>query len=525
MQNMFLSQLYRHPILFSVFSGAVLGLSLISAAGWPLSFVALAPLLYGITRITFTAKTLRLMGYVLFTTVMAIQCSAMFIDALPLTWALKNPGPSQYGMVFFGWVLVSLSAGLPGIGLGQALYFLRTHKNGFIYGIPAAWVLSEYATAYILSIVLKGNGSPLGIHLTSGSIGYVLADSPLLPLAAIGGVFLLSYCIILSNTFLVTFSRLSHPYISTLALIFVVWFSLFFVAHIPTHGNETTTTFSVINAQIPASLSLTTDEKDAHVASVEALVAQSQGMFVVLPEASRYLGRHRPDFFNGTIARPFILVDSGRRVVKEDASYRSAEYFDTSTKKSVFDYKHVTMPLGEYMPSLFSFIARVFGEDASIAQIAAARNFTSAPETGPVVVHGLTLGTLFCNEIWSPSLYRNHAHAGAAIFINLASHSWYHWSPTIYRQVRRAAQVRAAESLRPLLMSNDLSPALITTERGQIIAETSWKQAGVLETTPRPSYAVTPYMGIGPYWFCLYMILVLGGCIYTTWRSQISRQP
>lgn len=524
MQNMFLSYLQKYPVVFSVFSGAGLGLSLISPAGWPLSFIALTPLLYGITRIAFTAKTLRLIGYVLFTTVMAIQCSAMFMDALPLTWALKNPGPSQYGMVFFGWMLVSLSAGLPGIGLGQSLYALRTNKNGFLYGIPAAWVICEYATAFILSIVLKGNGSPLGIHLTSGSVGYVLADSPLLPLAAIGGVFLLSYVIIFCNVFLATLHRFSRPYLYTALFASSICMCLFFVAHIPTEGSEGPTTFSVINAQIPASLSLTADEKDAHVSSVETLVHQAKGMFVVLPEASRYLGRHRSDFFNSTNTRSFVLVDSGRRAVVEDASYRSAEYFDTETKKSIFDYKHVTMPLGEYMPSLFSFIARVFGEDASIAQIAAARNFTSAPETGPVVVRGLTLGTLFCNEIWSPALYRNHAHAGASVFINLASHSWYHWSPTIYRQVRRAAQVRAAESLRPLLMSNDLSPALVTNERGGVIAETVWKQAGVLETMPHPSYALTPYIGIGPYWFFLYMILALGGSLYTTWRTQISRQ-
>lgn len=521
MQTRFLASIQKKPLLFSAVSGMLMGFSLVSPYGWPLSLLALVPFFFAVAHISFTSTTLRKMGYALFTAVMAIQCSAMFMDALPLTWALKNPGPSQYGMVFFGWVLVSLSAGAPGIFLGHCISFLRTHRTAFLYGVPAAWVLSEYITAYILSIVLKGNGSPFGIHLTSGSVGYTLAESPLLPLAALGGIFFLSYVVILCNTLVALWST-TRRHAATLAV--AIMFSAYGVAHIPTHSSNGTATFSVVNAQIPASLSLTTDEKDAHVASVEALVGQSQGMFVVLPEASRYLGRHRSDFFNGTITRPFILVDSGRRVVKEDASYRSAEYFDTSTKKSVFDYKHVTMPLGEYMPALFSFIARVFGEDASIAQIAAARNFTSAPETGPVVVHGLTLGTLFCNEIWSPSLYRNHAHEGATVFINLASHSWYHWSPTIYRQVRRAAQVRSAESLRPLLMSNDLSPSLITNERGAIVAESTWKEAGVIEHTPRPSFALTPYMVIGPYGYGLGMLCVLIASIYITRRNQTSGQ-
>lgn len=484
----------RYTVITTLLSAAVFAIGLVHPLLWPLSLCAAAPFLVVMSKTDLDIYKRTLLGFLFFSLFLGWIFFAMFWHALPLTWALINPSYTQYGLVGAGWLITVLTVALSGAVFGCGIFYAHKSTLPLVLTVPSLWVCCEVCGALLLGLILYGEGTIPGAHLSIGFVGNTLADSPFLILSSIGGVFGLSFLVATSNTLCALLCM--HPFhtvkkqLTWSTLIVLTFFS---TAYILPHHSLTPVVVSAVNTQTPPLLPLTDAEEKIYKNSFDALVSSASGEFIALPEASEYLQRKRDTYTAHVFSsKKSVLIDSGK-IETSEGTQRYAEYFDTGLTTSSVVYKHLLMPVGEYMPYLFQALAYQFGESSSVAEMKNKRSFTSSASLRPTTIHEVAVATLFCNEVWSPFLYSSQANEGAVLFFNLASHNWYRGSHAIHTQVLRAAKLRAVESSRPLVIANDMSPSVVLSSHGKIMAQTPWGREGVITLSVTPETTTTPY--------------------------------
>ena len=491
------------------FLSAATGLLLVAAfPKWNLGFlawVALVPLLLVLER----ASRLRAafgLGYL---------CGVVFFAGTIYWVRLVMLEFGGLGEVAAAGVLLLFAAVLAcffGAFAALARLLLALPDRHILWGLPALWVALEFVRAHLFT------GFPWLL------LGYALAEH-LLPaqLARLGGVYLLSFVVVLFNTgiLLVTRKPTRRRGMALAAAFLVLAAASLGGSLLPTP--EAPETAYLVQAEASLAEEWTVASVYKLLADLEVRVLatyarnQSRSGLVLWPEipASFYYYDDPP------------LQERLHRLARLTQSYHLVNviaFADAERKEPLnsavlispggellgrYDKIHL-VPFGEYVPlkKLFFFAGKLTAEVGDFV-----------PGTRPVPLgERHPLAALICYEGIFPDLVRQFSAGGAELLVNLSNDSWYGDSAARY-QLLLMSRMRAIENGRWLLRATNTGITAIVDPYGR------------LETFPPDRRAVftgkfgyldgrTPYVAFGHWFPVLAAAAVLGLLLKALWFKK-----
>jgi len=122
------------------------------------------------------------------------------------------------------------------------------------------------------------------------------------------------------------------------------------------------------------------------------------------------------------VEKDVLIIDSSR--VRDDSSKLKSRLFYYSPRQGVLDkYDKIFLTPGENIIFNCYFLLNLLGQDDFIGIFDNNRAYSKGSELSIGQFNGYGVGTLFCNEIFSPDLYRKITLKGSNVLINVASQS------------------------------------------------------------------------------------------------------
>ena len=401
-------------------------------------------------------------------------------------WLAPNIGP--------GLLLVAVVIGFLWTAVGVATWsFLHppvtlARAAAAFAVVPSSWLVTEWVRSW------QGIGGPWAV------LGVSQWQHPaILALAAVGGVWLITFALVASNTGLLIALTARRPAIrlaglaGALAAIAAGPVALALAAPVPP-GQPLTI------ALVQPGL---TSGPAVRVERNEQLTASQSGRADLFVWGESSVGYNLP-------ADPALLTSierlSGRAgaeiLVNQDASNAAGAQSKQATliSKSGIKGSYVKtrlVPFGEYIP-----FRSALGWLTKISR-AAPKNVV--PGTGAHVLHAtlpdgrpLTIGALICFESAFPDMSRVDADHGARVIIYQTSDSTFQtsWAPA---QHAALSAVRAAETGRPVVQAALTGDSAAFDARGRVLAwaGTSYRGALLVRLELPPAGYQTPFDRIG----------------------------
>ncbi len=388
------------------------------------------------------------------------------------------------------WIATSFGYSLVWGVFAVAIKALRPTKKWLsILVIPSLWVVLEYIQSYGAGIFMAGRGGSLGPHWGVSNISYALHNNPLaLKLASVGGLHLVVFIIILVNVLLFKLiSKKDHKKLGiSLILLILVSFSVLWV---PKSEETPDIPIAVVQTRIPTKVGRSFNEEIETVNErVELLdqisMLEPQPEVVVLPEGANlstslnvlFSPQYVKNYFQNLFDKPTLIIDSA--TITDEGGKKSKTIFIDSKVGLLETYdKRLLTPYGEYLPyyvdAMFSFFA-VSKDDIEKDLL-----FDPGTEESPVrgVVNGAKVNVFVCVEVFSPKLVSEASHDVANAIIIQASTGRFGGSNTVLREMKAAAQFRAAENNRYLVFATNYGISSVIDNHGRIIKKAENNEA------------------------------------------------
>jgi apolipoprotein N-acyltransferase len=411
-----------------------------------------------------------------------------WIPAVPQHYGNLSQGLSL--LVYVALILfLSLFWGLFGLLFSRTR--LRYPQLAFFLA-PFIWVGVEYILTYFLT------GFPWGL------LGYTqYRNLPVIQAAAVGGVYAVSFLIVLLQSMLVlSIARKSRaPFVAALALVVVVHgVGLLTLKKVkPTPESFTA---GIIQGNVPPDIrwdAMTESQIiklfDQHLGLTLQAIRKGAGL-VIWPEFSLPLcfscsdplpARLKTDLTRFVeTTRTTLLVGSSETAGTQDDPQYFNSALSLSPGQSVTQYSKMHLvPFGEYTPypAVFGWVRNVTKE---IGELTPGEQY---------VLHqyrNLRFGSPICFEIIFPDLVRRFVRLGADFLVNITNDGWYgrSWGP---RQHFAQAVFRAVENRRFLLRSATTGISAIVDPYGRIIVRSELQTRATLTGTITPVRTKTIY--------------------------------
>lgn len=446
------------------------------------------------------------------------------------TWGASTVAFSA--ILWWVWVVVYVHGHAPGlvavlaVGLLAGFVALHIAFGGWLYALlepsagalgwavlPASWTVSEW-----LRSVSIAHGFPWAF------LGYAAhLDGPLLQLASVGGVYGLSFVMMLSAVLLAR-GRWDAALV-LFALAHGAGFALrlearFDPAPAPLHA-------AVIQANIPQ------DQKwDPARASqafsdhmvLSRLAARSGPLeLIVWPEASAPVFLEREPGYMSQVQRlarethATILVGGMGLESRPSQDPKDWRFFNSLFEVSAdgalrdrYD-KSVLVPFGEYVP-----YRRIFGFLSGIATGLATGDLTPGPGPRVLAFDGVpahALAPLICYEVLYPAAVRRAVQRGARVLVNVTNDAWYGRS-SAPEQFLAMAAFRSAENGVPMLRAANTGVSAIINSDGAVLERTQiFEPAAIRAEVPAARAGATLYTRFGDWvvWGCIGFLVAVGG--------------
>ncbi|MAF59665.1 MAG: apolipoprotein N-acyltransferase [Candidatus Pacebacteria bacterium] len=468
-----------------IVSGVLLGLSLNHFFFWWLSLVAIVPLFYSIKE--HSNKKDALIDGFLFGFAFSGTFLFWFWHALPLDGLGIESGFFGVFTVFLNWSLTSLVFSLFFSVFAFLVWILRFNWFSTILLFPLIWALLEFFRMTAFSLFVFGDGASLLPYFSTGFLGYALANNNfLLDYAFFGGVFLLSFLAVLSNTLIFKILISENKSFSVLAvasLLILFGISSGVIARGESGGEVTV---SAIHTNHKARLFPDDKERERrfelHMNLLQEAARENPDVIVFPEQASLIKVAKEKNILNKLrgIAGDTLIVDSHR---EEDFGKVSSRitYFNSSTGEETKSDKKLLVSQGEYTPALYGLIGGLLGKGDTIDRALRHRSYTSGTLNElPAFHNDAKVGALFCSELLSPTLYNRFVENEANLLVNVASQSWFHDSKILRHQIENIAQVRAAENNRFLIYAANFAPSFVVSNKGELVVSTESEEKSVL---------------------------------------------
>ncbi len=436
----------RRGLLAAAASGLLLGAAFLPRVPGVLAWVALVPLLLALERRVATGPkrswfTLGFTGGVVFFLIGTHWIALLSDVALTIGW-----------LKYLGWVLGALYLACFW-GLATWLAGLLARRSG----VPARWT---FAVALLLVEELRGSGD-LGFPWFQP--GYTQSEVlPILQLAALGGVTLVTAWVLVLNAAVVALMKnWREPRangLATLALLLLVgapftWGSLELRKRTPPAGPVV----ALVQGNIPGEIKWSGRHQEQILAAFLQLSASAERAhpsLVIWPETATGTYLRRNPVQSIAVARLAarlrapILMGFAHWTFGPDGQPQpwnaAGMWFPDGTMSPVYSKRHL-VPFGERVPfqSLFPALGKWDLGQAEWRQGDRTELFRAAPGAPP-------LAMLICFESIFPDLARRDVLAGAQGLVNVTNDEWFGNGAALVQHAAMAP-FRAVEHRVPLL--------------------------------------------------------------------------
>ena len=417
----------------------------------------------------------------------------------------------SFGLGFFltgvSWVCVSLSVfgGMPWWLAGPAAFLFCTVMALFpmlASYLFKRWQPDAHWRQALLFATLIASADWIKSWLFTGfpwlTVGYSqAAPSPLAGFAPVFGVHGLSLLVALSGALLVR-RRIGIPFAALLA---VGGFGLQQVAWTTPFGEPVSV--ALVQGNVPQEMKFRPEAFFRTLDLYRELITQNPAHLTVLPETAIpvFIDQIPSEFLDDLKAlakRQNGDIIFGTLTGDGEHYYNSAVSLGTSPLQ-VYSKNHL-VPFGEFIPAGFAW----FMAYAHIPM----SSFTRGPEVQTALaVAGQHVAANICYEdVFGEEIIRALPQAG--ILANLSNTAWFGHS-LAQPQHLQIAQMRAAETGRPMLRATNTGMTAIIDVQGHVSAALPAFQTGVLRGEIRAYEGITPYVRFGN-WLALAMMLGTG---------------
>ncbi len=409
------------------------------------------------------------------------------VELISISWMATT---EYHGVgILFVYVILSLLIGLQ-FAIFSNVVMRQKLSLPACFFLPALWVLAEYSRLYFLC---GFSWDPLGLRLTT--LAYPLQ------LSAVGGIYLLSYLVILLNLlFFRAWQNRGKGLLGFFIAICAVMISGFsYHLHGAVQSKRSLHVMLVQPGLYPAQKSFLSSYSEHFVHPLQqwwSIIKMlnenyaNKADLIVLPEAvvpfeamSRiYAVADVKAIFKHELGRDVEITD-GRKISNADwaqlisnsfdadvivgfdyreagNSYNAALYFQPAQENPACYKKRVLVPLGEYLP--FSF-CRGLAERFGIS------GFFTAGDTTEVINGTEPCSLSICYDETFPELLREGRKKGAEVLINLTNDGWFPQSK-LPLQHFYLGRVRAVENGAPLLRACNTGVTAVVDYSGNTVA-------------------------------------------------------
>jgi len=491
-------------IRFTLFIICFLLLTLAFEGGnfWILGLVGLAPFFVLIEN-SKNWKSVFLISWVL----------GILIFMVSLRWMLAifpneslglNSDTAGLFLIASAWFLFSLFSGLGFAIFGVFVKLLNvwSSRTCSLLTIPSAWIIAEYLRAWIFSLAIWGEGALIGPFFTFNNMGYLLADTPFFYFARMGGLYGLSFLVVMTNA--IIFLLLKKKYLlHAFAIIILIFLSsYFYVQNSESYSNDKLS-INVLLLGIPPKTEPFYREGFLEILEGEHIAPENQPDIVVFPEGFPLLSISG-ELENSVFSKLFPdqnkkgFVVANKMTFTEKGRISEIIYRDSKGNLIARQEKSFLIPGGETAPIVISAIAKVLGMDERIKIFRQNRQITKSAEPDYAVGLGDTrIGAFLCSGILAPDFSRRLVQQGAEILINSASHNLWQGHPRISNDLELMARFEAMAHERPILQATYGGPSFVIDEKGAIIKKSSLEKPEIFlaKVYPKDKKTLTARIG------------------------------
>lgn len=393
--------------------------------------------------------------------------------------------------------------------LGRRL-FARSRLVFLLLAIPALWVVAEWCRAWIFT------------GFSWLQLGYSQIDSPLQGLAALSGVYGVSWAVMITAGLLVCLYRSNNrPRIIIVLSIAVLWFSAWSVKNKDwTQVSHSNVSVALIQAGIPQELKWKRELRKKSLDLYLALTKPHWGAnLIIWPETAIPAFYHEMDDFMHKLHglaqsnNSSLLVGIPVKNQETNKYYNSAVMLNDDT---AMYYKHHLVPFGEYLP--FDSLLR---PTLSFLKIPMS-DFSSGENISPVLnSQDISAGVSICYEdTFGREVIR--ALPAANVLVNISNDAWFGDSIAPHQHLQMA-RFRALETGRYMLRSTNTGITAIIDEKGKIIKQSAQFRAVSLSARISLFQGSTPYARLGDLPVILITLVLLSGISFYNRHKTIAK--
>jgi len=465
----------------------------------------------------------------------------VFVAPIPLLWLVRGSGPGRaaacgfvFGITYFGallyWILlfgelgwaalVLMSAGfMAAFGALAPAVWRRDHPVLGTLGLAGLWTVVEWIRGMF----------PLG-GFGWGQLGSTQVDAPALPLASVGGVWALSFAVVLvSGLLLLAWEQWgSGRRARALALAVSAVAVAIVPAAVPTpDADGRAVDVAALQVDVASVQDLVGDEEDVAVARLNIdrhlALANDPPDLVVWGEGALDPGvTNDPSAVDevidaiATVGAPTI---AGAVTDDRDGTERTVALAFDGMGAIVDRYEKVKLvPFGEYVP-----FRGALGWISATDQVAVDR--TPGDEVTLISLPGLPkIGTPICYENSFPSIDREMTRQGAGFLVVVINNASYERTAASEQHLLMS-RLRAVENGRWVVHAAVSGISAFIDEHGRVVDSRGLFEPATMRTMVRSSDRRTTYTRLGDWVPWGSIVLVVGLIALPRGRRRPAREP
>jgi apolipoprotein N-acyltransferase len=490
--------------------------------GWPLAIVCLA--LGSLQVLAFAPFEYWLLAFIslglYFYLTHALKPKRAFFAGLAYGYGLYGAGVSwvyvsltTYGgmPMWMGTIAVLGFAGILAlfIASASALTAILFPQRFRLIFVGFVWVIFEWMKSWVLT------GFPWL------DIGYTQTPSWLFSWAPIGGIYLVSFIVVIISSLFALALKLYIAKQKLMASVPITTIGvLLLMSFISDHASWSEPIgapieIGIVQANVPINEKWQTGVRERLIAKYRSLSQQlkeTQNIdLLVWPETALplYMQQTNAEFWNeitpnNTALLTGIMDSPSIAQGNLDESYNAA-VLSCNGQTQVYRKRHL-VPFGEYLPLrfLFNWVLEYLELPMS--------DFSSWQGAQSLNCGAIKVGLSICYEDAFAAEYREFV-GDATVLVNISEDAWFGDSLAPHQR-RQMAQMRAKELSRPMVRSANSGPSLFIDQRGALLAATGQFEVAVLARQVQAHTGDTPFKRYGNWVVSVSFLMLLGWAVW-----------
>ncbi len=364
-----------------------------------------------------------------------------------------------------------------------------------LLALPFAWVLLEWA---------RNQGE---LAFPWGTLGYALLPTPLIQIADLGGVHLVSLLVAAMAAAIAQFGRDARP----LGIVALLW--LLAAGYGLTRPAAPVARFEVLLTQgaldpLRRASGTQTGELELHANLTREALRAGPASLIIWPEGSVPVAPTDPSVSSAlsALGTPAIIgaptFEGARRF---NSAYGFAERITGR-----FD-KLKLVPFGEFFP-LRETLTLLYDPIFSSLGLPGLRGTTAGTTLKPLALGQIRAATYICYESAFPEMARTLVSSGANLLVNISNDAWF-GAGVGAEQHFQMGRVRAIETRRYLARAGNDGVTAVVDSNGRVVTRLPRFSPGVLRGSVALLGDLTPFVRFGDWivWLCAAVVALSVG--------------